>query len=505
MRKIRRINSKMLSTHLKWRTELLESLGSYRVSAPLANRERFEGVLAELASTGQGLPHSNQTVLDALGQIVAAFLSLCNWIDDTTRGDRDRDRHLAAARGQALVAADLLTSIRFPVFRQAALQAVESIREVKSLDDVDVVVQRIRKISVPIFLLSGESKNRANEQGDSDEQKAKQTASGPYVIKVMYTVDGKAWSTPQVIQARTIYDLAAKVTVADWPDNSDYLVLDYISTLDPALYRITPFRIDRPSIDSVREFEQVGHIEFQAGQSITSEPVVIRVRGTFYASTVSNMSIPATIVGYDQLRTRISDQAHTPWLSKYRSIDSRILEIVDEIRKSTGIIDYGHIDDFVGALAAVANYLGITLQEATYREGQIIKEKDFQKDLLRHMRSILGEEVKEAPKQAGGPTDIQYRSVTLELKVEKEIKDRSKLAKRYISQPTQYSSAVGAQLSIVCILDLTEKKNPPANPQNNITLETPQLHGFEDLEPKHPSKVAVVIFDGNLKLASQYS
>jgi hypothetical protein len=293
--------------------------------------------------------------------------------------------------------------------------------------------------------------------------------------------------------------------MSHWPENTDYLVLDYVSTLDKEFYKITPLKIDRPESALNNEFKIAGHIEFPVGQSVFSEPAIIKVLGTFRSLKNIEINVPATIVGYDQLRVHVSDPANVPMLSKYKSIDSKILEIITDIRQSMRTINDGHLDDFVGALSAVANYLGITLQEATYREGCVIREKDFQVDLLRHMRLMLGEDVKEAPKQGGGPTDIQYRSVTVELKVERDISDREKLVKRYLAQPTQYSSAGGAQLSILCILDLTEKNHPPANPQNNITLETPLLHGFENSQPLFPTKVAVVIIDGNLRLPSSYS
>ena len=46
---------------------------------------------------------------------------------------------------------------------------------------------------------------------------------------------------------------------------------------------------------------------------------------------------------------------------------------------------------------------------------------------------------------------------------------------------------------------------PPAAPQNNVRLITPELHGFENAPPPFPSKQAVVIFDGNTKKPSDYS
>ena len=134
-----------------------------------------------------------------------------------------------------------------------------------------------------------------------------------------------------------------------------------------------------------------------------------------------------------------------------------------------------------------------------------MSESQFQQEILHRLRARLGEDVTEAPRQGGGPTDIKYRSVTIELKVEGKISDRRKIVEKYFSQITQYSSADGAQLGILCILDLTTKELPSATPKNQISLETPPLHGFPNNSAPFPTKIAALFVDGNLKLPSEYS
>jgi predicted house-cleaning noncanonical NTP pyrophosphatase (MazG superfamily) len=244
-------------------------------------------------------------------------------------------------------------------------------------------------------------------------------------------------------------------------------------------------------------------VQFPTPQNILSDPLIIRVRATFF-SEEGKEATPATVIGYHQLRVRVSDKAHVPLLARYRAIDERNAQLIEEVQRTMPQLNVEHLNDFVEVLGAITNYMGVSLQQALYREGLVVYETDFQKNLLYHLRTWLGEEVREAPKQGGGPTDIQYKSVTVELKVEKEISDRRKIIEKYLSQTTQYSSANGAQLGILCVLDLTEKDKPPANPQNQITLETPEVHGF-DSTLEFPTKIAAVIIDGNLRLPSSYS
>lgn len=487
---------------------MLASLGSFRVSVPQANHEILENIQKELKRLEEHFFPDEKAVIQIINHLISAFLQLCGWIQGTLECENGSERHLSAAKGQAVIASDLLSSpsiSEFPNFHRAAEKAIASIKALNSLEDVAIVAKNIRSIPVPVFLAVKYSDRLNNGQNESDEVQIEELSKDPFVIKVMYTIDGKAWPNTLVVEAGIIYDIFASISISGWPENADYLIFDYVSTLDRALYNISILRIERPAENLLKEFKVKGQIEFPVGQSLLSDPVLIKVIGAFRSTKNSEISFPVTIVGYDQLRVRISDRTKVPILSRYKSIDSKILEIMNEIRQTIPKIDPGHLDDFLTALGAIANFMGVSLQEATYREGCVIHEKHFQRDLLRHMRLALGDEVKEAPKQGGGPTDIQYRTITIELKVEKNINDHTVLAKKYLAQPAQYSSAGGAQLGIVCILDLTEKNNPPANPQNNITLETPQLHGFEGREAQYPTKLAVVIIDGNLKLPSDYS
>ncbi len=103
-------------------------------------------------------------------------------------------------------------------------------------------------------------------------------------------------------------------------------------------------------------------------------------------------------------------------------------------------------------MGAVLNFHGSSLQGGKYKGTSKLREAEFQRDLLEALRLSLGEEVIEAERVGGGPTDIRYRSVTIELKVERELKTAASIRQKYLSQTVQYSSAAGSQLGIVCVL-----------------------------------------------------
>ena len=490
-----------LSKHIYWRKGLLTALNGFSFSEATRTIEQLTSVLGELREIKEQLPSDSKPVIAIMESLVQSFISLCNWVNASLNGEEQADRFLKAAQMQTSIASESLASTRFSVFSKAAQNPVNMIREIKNFEDVKDVALQLQLVPIPLFLMT-EGRSRAPRDIGEDRSRHKLSYIGPLVVKIMFEVDRKPLSTPQILRVNTIYDLGAKVTISKWPEGSDFLLIDYITTLDKSLYRITPLRIERP-IEHSREFSLKGQVEFPVSQSILSEPLIIKTRATFGSQV--GKEFPARIIGYDELRVKISDKERTPLLARYRSIDIRNEEIIKEVDNTFPNVDTDHRNDFIEALGAVTNYLGICLQQALYNEKSSVKESVFHKDLLRHMRIWLGEDVKEAPKQGGGPTDIQYRTVTLELKVEKEISDRKKMIGKYLAQPTQYSSAGGAQLGILCILDLTEKQNPPATPQNNITLETPIIHGFSDAQPPFPTKIAAVIIDGNLRTPSSYS
>ncbi|HKC62346.1 MAG TPA: hypothetical protein VKB86_01855 [Pyrinomonadaceae bacterium] len=481
---------------------MLKALSDFKLSRAATVKSALDEVRADLAALGERVPDEDKPVLGVMERLVAGLGLLCEWAEHSLSGEPNAGRFLAAAHAQAVVAAEQLNSVRHSVFSKAAGEAVDELKKITTLEQVTTFSSKLASVPVPIIMLEQPTQPARREYG---ERASPTAAEGPFVIKAVFEIERRPWRTPQLLRANTIYDFSAKVTVPQFPKNCDYLLIDYISTLSPEHYRVTPLRIDKPSVANATEFSVRGRAEFPVAQDFLSDPIDLLLRATFLSSKDDELSIPATIVGYGHLPVKVSDPSQTPLLSKYRSIDARNAEIIEEVSASIPNLDARHLTDFIKLLGAVTNHMGRNLQRPIYKEDMLISEADFQMRILEDLRMQLGEDVQEAPRQGGGPSDIRYRSVTLELKVEDRIKNRGRMINKYVGQPTQYASASGAQLGILCILDQTSKDEPPANPQNNIILVTAPVHGFDDNAPPYPTKIAAVIIDGNLKLPSDYS
>jgi hypothetical protein len=481
---------------------LLSALKSFKPSEASRVSDRLHAVLEIVEGLERVVPNRDVAVVAVMEDLLRGFLDLCKWIEASLAGEASSERHLRAAQTRALLFADRLPSQHYPEFALAARTAGEAMKNVSSIGDISGVAELLRRAPVPV-LQAVEDRLEPIEEVVSGPRAGDAVLDGTFVVKVMFEVDRRPWSTPQTLRANTLYDLSAAVTVPEWPEGSDRLKIDYVATLTQDHYKLKLPLIERPQNSEKREFRLEGHAEFPVAQNILSSPLDIVVRATF-VSSAGQRRIPATIVGYNRLNVRVSDGAHGALPAGYDALDQRTLEILEEVDRSVPQVDPQHRADFIAALGSVANYLGISLQQALYSDKEV-KESDFQRDLLYHLRSRLGGDVQEAPRQGGGPTDIQYRSVNVELKVEKRIRDRRKMIGKYLPQASQYSAAGGSQLGILCILDLTEKRDPPANPKNQITLETPAVHGFERGEVSFPTKIATVVIDGNLRKPSDYS
>lgn len=440
---------------------------------------------------------SAAAVVESFRTLIESFRHLCLWAQKVRNAEEGADRHLAAAKACAGVVLELTETLPYHVCVKGFKMAVESIQGMKEIDDIKSVSQILLSIPLPLFHSVVEENSFSRVRQSKREEESKRDSSGPYVIKVMFKLDQKPWSNPQIIQAKTVYDLDAQIKVADWPEDCHQLRIDYVSTLAQKTYHISPFTIPHPKDDSM-EFHLSGHLQFTDPLSIFSQPVVIRVRATFVAE--DGKTYPVTVIGYHQLKVRVSDKERVTLLKEYPSVDERVYEIIEQIDKELPYLEATHRRDFIEALSGVSHYLGTCLQQAVYKGVYDVSEANFQNHLLKHLQARLGEEVQQETQQGDSPKHIKYRSVKIGLQVEKEIVAPHQIIKRYLRNSLQDATDEETPLRILCVLNLTQKETARVAVQNQILLETCASNERSDDSPSFPAKIAVVIIDGNLEL-----
>ena len=325
------------------------------------------------------------------------------------------------------------------------------------------------------------------------------------IVKVIAFLDQQPVASPQFLNQAILYGLTFQLRGLEWPEKADRLRLNLNTTCPDEVYSVSEFSMDTPTAIHGEEFEAslTGRIIFNAKQSSLVDDLVFTVHAAFETNEGGLTEVP--VIGHNELRFKVVESPI--WLPSagHGPLDQHIVNLVEELIKECPSVQQ-ELDDLFPMLDTLGRVCATYAQEAAYKGRTDVSEKEFQKDVLRDLRIRLGaSDVQEHPKQAGGIPDIRFRRVIVELKVEDENGDREHLAHKYARQATQYAGVEARQVSVLLILDLTEKANPPGSIRNDIFLADVPTHGTGDTAAQFPSKAVVFVVNGNTRNPSSYS
>ncbi len=324
------------------------------------------------------------------------------------------------------------------------------------------------------------------------------------MLRVIVFLDHAPLASPQLLNASLIYPLVFRVRGLTWPTEAIRLRLDLLTTCPQSEFSVSEFSLDKPSCieDGEYQGELAGHIKFNSGQGSSLDDLVFAVRAAFEIPDGDFTEIP--VIGHNELRLRVVSEGRSPLMTGNRILDRHIVELVTRLISACPRVR-DELHDLLDMLQALTRLLATFAQEAIYKGRSSVAEKEFQKTVLRGLRMVLGQDVQEHPRQAGGIPDVRFRGVIVELKVEKENGDRKHISKKYTAQPTQYAGVEARQVSILLVLDLSSKEKPPGDIRNDVLLTDVETHGGDDVSKGFPSKAFVFVINGNMKSPSSYS
>ena len=364
--------------------------------------------------------------------------------------------------------------------------------------DVNVALELLAGLPLPtLYYAEKEDEWRVRRRPREEQAQTK-----PPLLKVIAFLDNSPLVCPQVLRPALLYSLRFRVRGSFWPGGANSLHLDLISTCPSGSYALSPFSIPRPNTDGEFEAEADGNITFHTAQSPVSMNLAFTVRCRFQPE--GGGSSDAVVVGHHRLQFRVGDLGRLAIASGYRRMDARVLELVQELQRSTPAAA-SEFPELLPVLEALASFLGVYSQRGVFKGSDKVTEKEFQQHVIDFMRMKLGEEVQEHGQQAGGITDIRFRGVVVELKVEKDDGERTAICKKYTAQSTQYEGSEARQVSVLLVLDLTEKTLPPGDIRNDMLMADVPTHGGVDAGKAHPSRAFVFILNGNIRSPSSYS
>lgn len=493
-------NDQTLQQSLQLRREMLDELTGFRSRNAKVSADRFDDIASRYQSLGDTLSDMpEEAVVQLVTEVLQIAALLSRWAGAVILAEPNAVDALNAARARAsLLAADNPPSPTLPSYPLL----VAWVKEVATVElaTLEPLIRSLTSIPLPILYFSnGQRPKPGGSQAEPTIGSDRLDPPGPVAAKILFYVDGDVWTTPQAVTVGIQHELSISVDLLTWPSGCDHLEIDYVTTLDKQSHWIFPFKIVLQR--DVKQYGSQGVFVVREPQSFGSKPAVVHVRARF---TGADQQVDCTILGHTELRFRALTKDSYPELTGYPFVDMRLMDVIEEVRRDLPGLAKQDRDDFYRCLVFFSKYTANAQQSGRFK-GHKILEKDFQQDVMALIRMTpWGHEVVEGEAIGGGKGDLRYRNIIIELKVENTLSDRQALVTRYVKQPTQYSAPF-APVAITVILDTVEKKNPPAHVANNIFLVQPDLHGFEQSPAPFPTKVAVLIIDGNLKSPSDYS
>jgi len=430
----------------------------------------------------------------ALATALGCLADLDRWEADTVSAAVDADRHRRAAEHKArTVAAEL--DAGDPVLRPVR-EILERIAATRDLHERAAVCEDLARTPVPLPLIDPPPAPFTGPRTNREPAPATPRAA------IVTALDGSPVTWAHAVTPGRVHELEAEARVLDWPTEAGELVLRFLSRWPRSAVDVTEIRLPRPDqeVDSVRIARGTGHLALHAAAADPVTSVHLAIEGQLV--TADGTGAPLRLLGDNELAVRTFDPA-ADVITGAPAVDERILAMLAELRdQNIAPHEQEAFGRFLVAIARAGVRIGA---EREFPAGSNPRESDFQAELLKRvgMAPELGGRVHEHAWQGGGPTDLAHDGVVAELKVERSQPATLERAGDYLSQATQYASAGQRQLSLLVILDMTPKLAPPGVLANTIGWLDPALHGLDD--PAFPSRVAVVIVNGNLPVPSAWS
>lgn len=495
-------NKELTLLSLRFRELWVEGFGSFSIhdlEKALTNKEEFLKVAEDLKAVETGKEDSNYFTF---------LYYLVNSLLLTLQGYKNKFSGAESASlieggllnaGQSLKLSADLDQTRPSV--KNLVSAARKIKDVTSINALEEIILELNKISLPVIhttethRYAGLRSKRSEAEIEESEEQEKESI----VVSVLFYMDTELWANPQIVKPNQQYRLSGRVKLNKWPEGYEELRLSPVSTSDDSW-----FVLSLPTISETNrtEIPIEGSIVLKYPQSLIDAPYSIKMLARFTGKNKD--ALYPEIIGYDQLILRVVDTNSFEYPTGYEKLNEKVIEIVTKVKLELPDVSADELNNFLVLLSSVLNYQGYCFQHAEYKNQSNLSEDNFRDNLIRYLSATpqLASSITKEGHLGGGRVEINYKGIVAELKVEKKISDRNKIIENYQNQPVVYASAASSQLSILCILDLTEKLYPSSIAAKNVILISPILHGHE-LESS-TSLVAVIFIDGNTKNPSAY-
>lgn len=338
------------------------------------------------------------------------FSLLVEWKQAVRKAEIDAQRFLTAAKLQASEIDYSLSYVQEP-YLQEFLKKIELLQGVTELGEIQ---KYLSKWELPLLLFSN-IKPKIFHQRDLTNQKNDEPEKLQSTVAFLkFEIDGKPAEQYNYLKPGISYDLSIEVRVSNWPLKANLLTLVPVTIDSRERHWLPSFQFKQPEGDGPYIFTGTGRAVLEIAHSFGSRPYEFLYAAEFdQASNFTSIEI----VGHRRLLLEGTDVRSNP-RTGFTHVDQHLLKIRNRMREFPGL----QSDDIANAMTVLEGLGNITAQAlkgGTFEAN--MSEKQFQtkiSELLRN-RSEIGEHLESHLEASGGITDLTFKGIPIELKIEK--------------------------------------------------------------------------------------
>lgn len=418
---------------------------------------------------------------------ISIFLHLAEWKHAVRNAEPDAQRFLTSAKLKASEvdrALNFTDDERLDVF-------LHQVEELKKIDELTGIQDQLKIWTLPLLLFANVRDRglRGSSKGTSKESEELETT----VAFLKFDIDGEPAKDWNYLKPGTSYDLTIEVRVSNWPKGASFLSLSPVTIEIRERDWLPKFKFKKPEGNGPFTFTGTGRAVLEVAHSFGSRPYEFLYAAEF--DKTRNWLEVAT-VGHRRLLLEGCDVTSQP-LTGFSNVDRHLLRIRDKLRNFPGL-NSDDIANTMVVLGGLGNIAAQALKGGLFKSGT--SEQQFQNkatEMLRN-RSDIGEDLQSHPEAAGGITDLTFRDIPIELKVENSKVMFPKDFSKFFDQTAAYAIGLGKRIGVLSVLEASPKSAP-------VGIIEDDIESFIHKIGQSPIVIVVIVVRGGFPTPSSYS
>jgi hypothetical protein len=419
------------------------------------------------------------------------FVPLAEWKRAIRNAEPDAQRFLSAAK---MKASEIDRTSGFAQVEQlvSILDRISGIQDPADLNDIQSLMT---DWALPLLMFANVSEPGIGRFGITSGQDGSAASEklDTTVAFLKFDIDGQPAKHWNYLKPATAYDLTIEVRVSNWPEAAKVLSLVPVTIDSRERGWLPKFTFPRPSGAGPFTFTGTGRAVLEIAHSFGSRPYEFLYAAEFDDTAACRK---VEIVGHRRLVLEGSDVASNP-LTGFRNVDRHLVTVRDRLRSFPGL----NQDDLANTMTVLSGFGSIAasaLRDATFAANT--SEREFQAEATRllRMRAEIGGDLHGHPEAAGGITDLTFRDVPIELKVENNQVLYAKDFSKYFDQVAAYALGLGRRIALLSVLEACIKSAPVGNIDEDIDA-------FPHRVGNSSVVIVVVVVRGGFPKPSSYS